>query len=227
MVEFITTAFAPANVLFTVLLLVLGLYWTLVILGLLHLDLFHIEHPGVDLQVDADGDIGGGSDGSTDVADVGTGVFHSVLHFLYFGEVPTMLLVSIMVLSLWAFSMLGNHYLNPDGGVVMSVAIFIGDVAVSTLVLKFVVLPLRMFYRMLNRDYNAPGEVVGKVCRIVTTRVTRETMGQAEVATKGAPILLNVLAQDAHVFQKGDEALVVARDDARGTYRIAHRDLER
>ncbi len=231
MIEFITAAFAPVTVLFTVLLLVLGLYWILVILGLLHLDLFHLEHPGGDLHwganVDASVDADGSVDAGTDLDGVGPSLFHSVLHFLYFGEVPTMLLVSIMVLSLWTFSMLGNHYLNPDGSGAMAVAIFIGDFAVSTLVLKFVALPLRTFYLLLNKDYNAPGDVVGRVCRVVTTQVTREKMGQAEVPTNGAPIVLNVLARDAHVFQKGEEAVVVARDNAKGTYRIARVDLER
>jgi hypothetical protein len=224
MLEFVTTAFAPANVLFTVLLLVVGLYWIMVILGVLDLDLFHIELPGADL--DADLDAGGGAEAGTAAEGVGPGVFRSILHFLYVGEIPTMLLASIMVLSLWTFSMLGQHYLNRDGSAVMAVAIFVGDFAVSTVVLKFVALPLRRFYLLLNKDYNAPGDVVGRVCRVVTTQVSAETMGQAEVPTRGAPLLLNVRAREAHVFHKGEEALVVERDDAEGTYRIAPVNLE-
>jgi hypothetical protein len=223
MVEFFTAAFAPVNVLFTVLLLVLGLYWVMVILGVLDIDLFHIDLSGgeLDVDVDADVDAGGHVDG------VEPGILHSVLHFFYIGEVPTMLLVSVMALSLWAFSMLGNHWLNPEGSGAMAVAILFGNLAVSTLVLKFVAFPLRKLYLMLLKDYNAPGDVVGKVCRVVTTRVTLERMGQAEVPTKGAPILLNVLACDEHVFKRGEEALVVERDVAKGTYRIAPVDLER
>lgn len=225
MVEFITAAFAPVNVLFTVLLLVLGLYWVLVILGTLDIDLFHIDisHAGADFHVDGDLDVGhdpGGHVGGH-MDGIESGIGHSILHFFYIGEVPTMLLVSIMVLSLWAFSMLGNHYLNPEGSPAMAVAIFVGNLAVSTLVLKFVALPLRTLYFILNKDYNAPGDVVGKVCQVVTTHVTREKMGQAEVPTKGAPLLLNVLARDEHVFNRGEQALVVERDMAKGTYRIA------
>lgn len=217
MIEFVTAAFAPANALFTVLLLVLGLYWLLVILGALDIDLFHVELPNGDLDAgaDVDAEAGGAMDG------VGPGLFRSVLHFFYVGEVPTMLLASIMVLSLWTFSMLGNHYLNPEGSGAMALAIFIGNFAVSTVVLKFVALPLRRFYLILNKDYNAPADVVGSVCTIVTTRVTAQKMGQAEVATKGTPLLLNVLARDGHAFQKGQEAVVVAKDDAKGVYRIA------
>jgi hypothetical protein len=230
MIEFLTAAFAPVNVVFTVLLLVLGLYWVLVILGALDIDLFqiHLPHAGPEFHMDGDiavgHDVGGHVDGH--VGGVESGIGHSILHFFYIGEVPTMLLVSIMVLSLWAFSMLGNHYLNPEGSRAMAVAIFFGNFAVSTVVLKFVALPLRTFYFILNKDYNAPGDVVGKVCRVVTTHVTMEKMGQAEVPTKGAPILLNVLARGAHVFNRGEEALVVERDAGKGTYRIAPVELE-
>jgi len=230
MIEFLTAAFAPVNVLFTVLLLVLGLYWVLVILGALDVNLFHIDlsHGGPDLHVDGHfdvgHDVGGHVDGQVDGFEPGIG--HSILHFFYLGEVPTMLLISIMVLSLWAFSMLGNHYLNPEGEIAMALAIFVGNFAISTVVLKFVALPLRTFYFILNRDYNAPGDVVGTVCQVVTTHVTRDKIGQAEVPTKGAPLLLNVLAHDEHVFNRGEKALVVERDVAKGTYRIAPVKLE-
>ncbi|MGE5295215.1 MAG: hypothetical protein ACM3VT_10340 [Solirubrobacterales bacterium] len=229
MVEFITAAFAPVNVLFTVLLLVLGLYWILVILGALDVDLFHIHlpHGGADVHVDGDlgvgHDVGGHFDGHVDghVDGMEPGISHAILHFFYIGEVPTMLLASIMVLSLWTFSMLGNHYLNPQGSGAMAVAVFFGNFALSTVVLKFVAQPLRTLYVILNKDYNAPGDVVGMVCQVVTTHVTHDKMGQAEVSTKGAPLLLNVLSRDDHVFKRGEQALVVEREIAKGTYRIA------
>ncbi len=221
MVEFVSVAFAPVNVLFTVLLLVIGLYWIMVILGVLDIDLFHIDvfdgGPDTDVDMDSGADIDGFE----------PGVVHSILHFFYVGELPTMFLVSIMVLSLWTFSMLGNHYLNPEGSGAMAVAIFFGDLAISTVVLKFVALPLRSLYLILNKDYNAPGDVLGKTCTVITTEVTKEKMGQAQVPTKGAPIVLNVLSRNAHVFKKGDEAVVVKKNGDKGTYQIAPVELER
>ncbi len=227
MVELITAAFEPVNVLFTVLLLVTGLYWIMVILGVLDIDLFHIHLPDGGLDADADMDVGGDVDTGADVDGIEPGVLHSILHFFYVGEIPTMSLVSIMILSLWAFSILGNYYLNPDRSTSMAVAILCGNVAISTVVLKFVALPLRKLFLILNKDYNAPAEVMGSACTVVTTEVTREKIGQAEVPTQGAPILLNVLARDEHVFKRGEKAVVVERDGAKGTYRIAPVDLER
>jgi hypothetical protein len=222
MVELITAAFAPVNVLFTVLLLVLGLYWVMVILGVLDIDLFHIDVLDVGVEADVDVDV----DAAMGLEGAGHGPLYAILHFFYIGEIPLMILVSIMVLSLWAFSMLGNYYLNPEGEGSMAVAIAFGNLAISTVVLKFVALPLRRFYILLNKDCNAPPDVVGSTCRVVTTEVTTDRMGQAEVATKGAPILLNVLARSPHIFARGQEAVIVERDDVKGTYLIAPVDLE-
>lgn len=222
MVEFITAAFAPVNVVFTVLLLLTGLYWVTVILGVLDINLFDIEVPDSGLETAADVDV----DGEIDM-DAGGGFLRSFLHFFYVGEVPTMVLVSILVLSLWAFSMLGNDYFNPGGSLLVATPIFIVNLALSAFVMKLCAAPLRRLYRMLNKDYNAPGDILGRIGKVITTQVSQEKMGQVEVPTKGAPIVLNVLSQDEHIFAKDEEAVVVQKEDERGIYLIAPVDLER
>jgi hypothetical protein len=221
MIELISVAFAPENAVFTVLLLLTGLYWITVILGVLDVNLFDIDladsGPEIGMDADVDADVGG----------VETGIGRSILHFFYIGEVPTMILVSILVLSLWSFSILGNYYLNPRGSFLVAAPIFVGDLVASVFVMKLFALPLKRLYVMLNKDYNAPSDIMGRICRVVTTQVARDKMGQAEIATKGAPILLNVLSQDEHVFQKGEEAVIVALDGEKGTYLIAPVNLER
>ena len=221
MVELISAAFAPVNVVFTVLLLLTGLYWITVILGVLDINLFDVDvvDSSPEISMDADADVG------LDGMEMGIG--RSVLHFFYVGEVPTMILVSILVLSLWTFSILGNYYLNPGGSFLVATPIFIGNLVASAFVMKLFAVPLKRLYVMLNKDYNAPGDVIGRICRVVTTHVANDKMGQAEVPTKGAPILLNVLSQDEHVFQKGEEAVIVALDDPKGTYLIAPVNLEK
>ncbi len=223
MVEFITAAFAPVNVVFTVLLLLTGLYWITVILGVLDINLFDIELP--DSGLDADVDIDVDADAGINVG--GAGVFRSLLLFFYVGEVPTMILVSILILSLWTFSMLGNYYFNPGGSMLMAIPILLVNLVASALVMKLFAMPLRRVYIMLNKDYNAPGDIIGRICKVTTTRVAKDKMGQAEVPTKGAPIILNALSQDDHEFARGDEAVVVSKDSERGTYLIAPVNLEK
>ena len=222
MVELITAAFAPVNVVFTVLLLLTGLYWVTVILGVLDVNIFDVEVPDSGLEADADVDIDGevGLDGDASF-------LRSFLHFFYVGEVPTMVLASILVLSLWTFSVLGNYYFNPGRSLLVATPIFIANLVFSAFVMKLCAVPLRRLYTMLNKDYNAPGDIMGRIGKVITTQVSQEKMGQVEVSTKGAPIVLNVLSQDEHVFAKDEEAVVVKKEGDKGIYLIAPVDLER
>ena len=77
-----------------------------------------------------------------------------------------------------------------------------------------------------NKDYNAVKDVVGRICHVTTTEVTAKKMGQAEVKTKGAPIILNVIVQGDSILKKGDEAVVIERNDTKGIYYIAPANLE-
>ena len=221
MIEFITAAFSSVNIVFTVLLLLMGLYWITVILGVLDVNLFEIDLPDSGLEAGPEMDV------DVDTGGLPSGPLRSFLHFFYIGEVPTMVLASILILSLWTFSMLGNYYFNPNGSMAVALPIFLGNLAASAFVMKLFAMPLRRLYTMLNKDYNAAGDVVGRIGKVITTRVRKDKMGQVEVPTKGAPIILNVLSQDDHEFARGDEAVVVSKDSERGTYLIAPVDLEK
>ena len=218
MAELMTLALLPINLVFTLLLLMVILYWIIVILGVLDVDLFQVDLS----DFDADGDLG--VDG--DVHGVGASLSGSVLHFFHVGEVPVMVLFSLFVLSLWAGSVLGNYYYNPESLPSRAFGILVVNVVVGLVVVKTLGAPLRPFYAMFNRDYNAPKRVMGSLCQITTTQVTSTDMGQAEVRTKGAPILLNVLSKQDHRFAKGDEAVVVGKDKESGIHYIVPPKLE-
>ena len=218
MAELMTLALLPINLVFTLLLLMVILYWIIVILGVLDVDLFQVDLS----DFDADGDLG--VDG--DVHGAGASLSGSVLHFFHVGEVPVMVLFSLLVLSLWAGSVLGNYYYNPESLPSRAFGILVVNVVVALVVVKALGAPLRPFYAMFNRDYNAPKRVMGSLCQITTTRVTSTDMGQAEIRTKGAPILLNVLSKQDYRFAKGDEAVVVGKDKESGIHYIVPPKLE-
>ena len=216
MAELMTLALLPINLVFTLLLLMVILYWIIVILGVLDVDLFQIDMSDIDGKLDMDMDAQG----------VGPSLSWSVLHFFHVGEVPIMVLVSLLILSLWAGSVLGNYYYNPESDSGRALGILIVNVGIGLLVVKTLGAPLRPFYAMFTRDYNAPKRVMGSLCQITTTQVTSSDMGQAEVKTKGAPILLNVLSKQDHRFAKGDEAVIVGKDKESGIHYIVPPKLE-
>ena len=212
--ELMHVALSPANIGFTVLLLLIVLYWITVILGVLDVELFNIELPESDFETDADVDVGG------------EGIFRPILNFFYIGEVPVMILVSIFIMSIWACTILGNYHFNSSGSFIGAMPVYLGAFVISVFCSKFFAMPLRKIYSALNKDYNAPRSVLGRICRVISTEVSKQRMGQSEVQTKGAPIVLNVFALGDHVFNKGDEAVVAEKDETRGVYYIAPVDLE-
>ncbi len=220
MTELIYWAFSPLNCLFTVLLLSIVLYWVTVILGILDMELFNVELPDPGLEMDADIDLDAD-------ADLDTGVMWGVAHWFYVGEVPVMVLVSILILSLWTINMLGNYYFNPEALWGRGLGVLGANLMLSLCVVKGVGAPLRPLYALFSKDYNAPKKVIGRICRVTTTEVTETKMGQVEVTTQGAPIVLNVRTQAGHRFKKDDEAVIVSKDEQASVYFILPTDLEK
>lgn len=216
MVELIQAAFSPVNLVFTVLLILIVTYWVTVIIGVMDVELFDVDLPDGDVDLDAEGNIDA----------EGSGMFRSILQFFYVGEVPIMLLFSILILSIWAMGMIGNHYFNPANLMILALPVYGVSLIASLFVCKVIAMPIKKFYDMFNKDYNAPRKTMGRICTVVTSTVS-DQMGQAEVKTRGAPIILNVVSDSDHVFHKGDEAVIVAHDKERGIYKIAEINLEK
>jgi hypothetical protein len=229
MMELVEAAFSAPNFVLSILLIVVFLYWLMVIFGALDADLFNIEFDAdadIDIDIDVDGDFdfdvdGGQVDGDID----GGGVGRGVLEFFYVGEVPVMILISILILCMWAISVIANYRLNPAGSVIMSLPILAGNLVVSLMVCKVFIMPFRKMFAALNKDANASRPVMGRICTVTTTQVSQK-MGQAEMPSKGAPILINVVADGENVFHKGDEAVVISKNAANGVYTIAPVDLK-
>ena len=227
MIELIHFAFLPVNTGFTILLIVMTFYWLMVIIGLLDINLFDIDLDS-GLEADSDLDIDLDVDGEADInGEIASGgIMRSVLHFFYVGEVPVMVLFSIFILTIWVCVIMGNYYFNNNASLLIALPVYFVSLIASLFVAKLFAMPLRRLYMVYNKDYNAAKEVVGGLCYVITTEVSANKMGQAEVKTKGAPIILNVIAQGDNILKKGDEAVVLERDKTRGIYYIAPANLE-
>lgn len=217
MLEVLQEAVMPANLVFTILLLLVLLYWIMVIIGALDFDFLDIDF---DSDIDADID----AEGNVDLQ--GGGFLQSILEFFYVGEVPVMVLVTVFALTAWTISILANHYFNPVHSLVLMAPILAANLVISCFIVKIAGVPLKKMFNAFDQDPNAPRSVMGRICIIITTQVTGERIGQAQVEGKGAPILLNVMAEGDHVFQKGDEALIVEQQDKTGVYLIVPVDLK-
>jgi hypothetical protein len=235
MSEVLTESIQWLNLPFTVLLGMVLLYWCLVMLGVVDIHLFgdtdvdvHAEVDGdVHAEVDGDGHfepsahLDGGAHplhGDKDGA-LGSGFLIHALSFLNIGRVPLMLVVSVLSLCLWLGSIIANHYFT-GGSATLALAALVPNFVLSVIATRYITMPFRPVFRMLNRDREDQIQVVGQHCTIVTSEATPE-FGQAEIKTNGAPLLLNVRTINDERCVRGEVAVVVRHDAERSIHFIA------
>ncbi len=224
MKELITEALLWYNLPLTILFGAVVLYWIGVCLGALNMDTFDVH---VDHDVHLDTDVHADHDFDKDVDAHGSdGLFMGVLRFLNVGDVPFMLILSIFTVTLWTISMLGNHFINPNGAVLPALLVLGGGVFVSAIVTKVVSTPFRAVMRKLRSEEEKQEPMVGRAGRVTSTDVST-TFGQVEIATDGAPLIINARIHEGSArLVKGDECLVIEEDPTRGFYYVRKTRIE-
>lgn len=231
--EFVQVCFSSFNLPFTVGLIGIFLYWILFIVGAVGLDDVDVD---MDLDVDADVDLDLDVDADVDVdvdagtaGDVGSGAssfWVSFLRFFNVGDVPIMVLASVLVASLWTISLLGNYYLNRGNSVLIALGLLAANFVLSLLITKVVTAPIRHFFKHANSGTEAPAKIVGKTC-IITTGEVSPKFGAAQIQPEdGPPIALNVRCSEGTILRKGDEAVVTDHDPEKNTYTVIPFNLE-
>jgi hypothetical protein len=211
--DYLGVCFSGANLPATVLLLLAITYWLLAIVSGLDLDFLDF-----DLNVDGEADLG---------EIVGVGVV--ALRFLNIGLVPLAIWGSILAINWWMVSMLLDRLLDnvyhPELRESWSHAIqwTIRNFAIALVLTKLFTQPLRGKFDA--EEPNAAADLIGQTCRIVTSEVN-ERFGQAEYATEGAPLKLNVRTRDAAELTKGDAAVIVDFDPEQNVYFVERMKTE-
>ncbi|MEL7361767.1 MAG: hypothetical protein AAFN13_06820 [Bacteroidota bacterium] len=188
----------------TVLLAIVGVYWLFVILGALDLDFLDVDFDATDADVDLD------FEANTDVgadADTGLSGWQQALSFLHLGIVPFMVVFSVFVLSWWTVAAIGLYVLGLGALVGLGAGLVL-----AVLATKVLTWPLAGLFRKLKAA-EAPVQIIGRVCTALTA-LDHDRLGQAELPTDGAPLLLTVkTTQPGERVARGERALVVARSD--------------
>lgn len=189
----------------TVCFVLVVLFWMITVFGIVDSDALE---PNLDLDadVDVDAQVHGGS--------IGLGL----LRFFNLGEVPLMILLSVLITLVWAGAVALNYYFNPGQSFLIAGGWLFANGVVSLLLTKFLTVPLKLLMRRLKEgEKHRP--VIGRACVIKTSEVT-ETFGQAEAEDdSGNPLLLHVrVSQGQKSLAKGDRALVVDTLDDAQTY---------
>jgi len=229
--EFLSAILSFPTVVFTVLLIVIVLYWLMVIVGAIGIDVLHVgEVAGAKIEgmvggaVDGavEGKIEGVLDGAVDGAVDGkvdgvTGKLEAVgggggfLAMLGFGKVPATVVISSLVLWSWALCLLAarsGFELGLPGWAVQVlapvVAVFLGGVLTGTLV--------RTISRFIvHQEPLRRAELVGKLCTITTGRVDAN-FGQALISEHGVDLTVDVRCDPPNALRRNAQAVIVGYD---------------
>lgn len=190
-------ALAGANIIPSLLLAFIILYWLTVLIGAIDLDMFDID---VDVDADADIELDGHPEG-------GLEWMNSILRFFNLGRVPLMVFLTFLVLPLWLFCIIVNDFLGFEsmlpGLLTLAVGFFI-----SLFIAKILTLPFVKLFDKLEKETSY--SVIGKICTLQST-VQDERLGQARIVREegGAPIVLTVKTKAGTVVSPGETALVL------------------
>ena len=215
--ELIQQSFAWYNLPFTVLLILVVLYWLLAILGTIDLDLFEFDF---DADMDADLDVDLDADGFDGAGGSGSGFFRGLAQFFDLGTIPLTLLASLGVLFGWMISVTINYYLLPGIGLFLGVCVMFGSMFSGLILTKLILMPFRPMLKKLMVDGVKHEPLVGKVCTVRTGEVT-DQYGQGELIHKNREKILQIrISPDAEPLRKGDSALLISFHESTLVYQV-------
>ncbi|WP_038210609.1 hypothetical protein [Xenophilus azovorans] len=205
--EFLSVVFGFPTFIYSLLLAVMLVYWIAAIVGLVD-----FGESSIDL------DIAQHADASAD--DLGAIAGYVVAFGL--SGVPFSIVVTLLVVIGWTLSTLAGIWLlawvptlalQVVAGLVVLAACF----ALSIVIAARLVRPLRGAFVTQYARQNS--DLIGQPCTI-TTGVVDEREGHAEVAQRGAGILIQVWAPSPNPLRRGSRALIVDYDAARRRYLV-------
>lgn len=203
MTEFLYAVVQMPTAIFSLLLVAVVFYWTLIIVGALELDL-------LDADVDV-GDTGGAAD---------------TLVALGMRGVPIPVWLSIFATSAWLLSIMtmslaGDALVAIAGTTTVAIVVALVSAVVATAITSLAVRPLFPLFEVHPAiEHRA---LVGKPCTITTLRVD-DGFGQALVDDGAAGLLVQVRCQDATELSRGARALIFDYDPEEGTFHVARFD---
>ena len=189
----------PYNLPITILLGLVVLFWILTLVGAVGLD---------SLDVDADADVDG------DLGDIPA----AMLRVVNAGMIPLTVVLSLLILGMWIFSILLNFYFNPGHSWLVAFGFFLAAFVLGVIATKLITQPLVPFMRRLKEAENA-APVIGEVGIVRSIQIDSE-YGQVEVERPGgAPALLNArLGINAEPVARGTEVAIISMDEKTGVY---------
>lgn len=208
MADFLTLILAFPTVVFTVLLGIVLVFWSISLVAGLDIDGFDFDFDG------GDADLSGDLDADADVHGEG------LLGIIGLAGVPITIAISLIAFFGWIAAVLLSGWVLPvaGAGVLASVGVLIGAFLIA-------LPPAALCARPMKRLFITHGALdketlVGQTCEIKSNRVT-DGFGQAELHDGGAGLLLDVRCSRANSLARGSVAVIFDYDSENDVFQVA------
>jgi hypothetical protein len=246
MSEVFVLALSFPSVVFTVLLGVVLVYWTFVMVGVIHIGEGsegalegHIDGATKGLMegaVDhlggghADvGDMGGGGDGDVDFGDgdaddgagTGHGALAAIVSALHLRSVPATVVLSLIITFSWLVSVVTMQVITRSApalaGHLTSALVLLSSFVLALPLTSIAARPLAKVFAPKHAPVKS--DFIGRTCVVRTGSVT-EKFGEATLHDGGAGLVLRVRIEGGKQLARGEQALIVDYDAELETYLV-------
>ncbi|MEO0576686.1 MAG: DUF1449 domain-containing protein [Pseudomonadota bacterium] len=196
------------TIVYSILLVLVVLFWAGAVMGLVDLDILDIDFDGADLNADS----------NHSGPDVLVGL---LLRFGLVG-VPVTVSLSILVLLGWLMCYYIVHFLFGiiPGDILRYLAglpVLFGTAYIAAHLTGLLIKPLRVLFSKATQQTDK--QVLGQIAVVRSSRVDR-TFGEATLNDGGAGLILKVRATGDDTFKKGDRVALIERLDDTSMYRV-------
>lgn len=193
---------------YTVLIIVLVIFWLFAILGALDMDMFSFDSD-IDFDIDMD-------------ADIEIPGFVGLLHTLGFTGVPFSIVVTVLIFLAWVFSYLVSYFVLPViPGVLLKIAVgtigLVGSFILAVPITTKLVAPLRKL--ALENKAKSNKDFLGSHCQVTSLNVD-ENFGQGRIQTNGASLIISIRMASPNNIKQGDTVRPISFDEQKNVYQV-------
>ncbi len=200
MKELFEATFSLINIIPTIMLMFVVVYWLLVIFGTLDLSSF-------DFDIDIDADMEFDADVEIDATgEISVSWINNMLSFFNIDKVPLMVFMTFWIIPVWLISIMVNHILG-NSIFLFSLLLLIPNLIVCLFIAKPLTFPFIKLFTYLDKDSESSQVLLGKVGKVIIG-ASSEKIGQGEVIVEGSNYRLNIKTKTGSV-KRGQQILVV------------------
>lgn len=207
MKELIEISFSPVMAFFSIMCIVMVIYWALVIIAGLDPDLFSVDFDSSDVETGFDGE-----------GEANTSSFMKVLEYFNFDELPLIFIITIVFFSMWLIGVNITYYLGVESTLI-GFLLLIPNFILSLFVVKLFSKPLGYLYKQVNHKGEPEIDFLGRRCTVLTA-ITPDKTGQIELTVNGDPMKLYARSNTDEIISAGGQAVIVGESADKKYYLV-------